>query len=65
MLLDKENTNYNGYDIIIAYINSRTYNNNNQENNDKEKKDLIIPYINRNHIIYTEKTYCFFAIMYT
>ena len=57
MLLDKENTNYNGYDIIIAYINSRTYNNNNQENNEKEKKDLIIPYINRNHIIYTEKTY--------
>ena len=31
-------------------------NNNNQENNDKEKKDLIIPYINKNHIIYTEKT---------
>ena len=56
IILDKENMNYNGYDIIVAYINSRTYKDNIQENN-KEKKEQIIPYINKNGILYKEKVY--------
>ena len=55
IILDKEDNNDIGYDIIIAYINSRTYNNNNIEEN--EKKEEIIPYINKNRIIYKEKIY--------
>ena len=53
LILDKENMNYNGYDIIIAYINSRCYNNNIQENI-KEKK---MPYLNKNRILYRERIY--------
>ena len=59
IILDQGNTNYNGYDVIIAYIDSRNYNNSHEKNNDKsnEKKEEIIPYINKNRIIYTEKVY--------
>ena len=52
LILDKENTNYNGYDIIIAYINSRCYNN--IQENIKEK---IMPYLNKNRILYRERIY--------
>ena len=56
LILDKENTEYNGYDVIVAYINSRTYgNNNNIQEKNKEKKDEIIPYINKNRISYKER----------
>ena len=54
LILDKENMNYNGYDIIIAYINSRCYNNNNIQENIKEK---IMPYLNKNRILYRERIY--------
>ena len=53
LILDKENMNYNGYDIIIAYINSRCYNNNIQEN----IKEKIMPYLNKNRILYRERIY--------
>ena len=52
LILDKENMNYNGYDIIIAYINSRCYNN--IQENIKEK---IMPYLNKNRILYRERIY--------
>ena len=55
IILDQGNSNYNGYDVIIAYINSRNYINSNEKSN--EKKEEIIPYINKNRIIYTEKVY--------
>jgi hypothetical protein len=56
IILDKEKNNSynNGYDIIIAYINSRT---NFIEDNNKEKKEnQISSYSNKKRIIYTEKT---------
>ena len=55
IILDKENPDINGYDIIIAYINSRNYQNN-QENN-INKKEEIIPNIINNRIKYTERIY--------
>ena len=55
IILDKENPDINGYDIIIAYINSRNYQNT-QENN-INKKEGIIPNINNNRIKFTERIY--------
>ena len=54
LILDKENMNYNGYDIIIAYINSRQYNDNNIQENNKEQ---MIPYINKKGILYKERIF--------
>ena len=55
IILDKENSEYNGYDVIVAYINSRTYCNNQEFKT--EKKEGIIPNINRNRISYKERIY--------
>ena len=58
IIFDKEDNHLNGYDIIIAYINSRKYNNKyNNQDKEKEKKEGIMPYINNNRIIYRERIY--------
>lgn len=55
IILDKENDDYNCFDVIKSYINSRTYGNNQEKN--KEKKEEIMPNINKNRISYKERIY--------